>query len=506
MFMTSQRSFRLRCVWLAAALILCADGLGATWAEAAQTVRVVCYNIEADIDGVTTPRSGLYTVLEAIGEQPYAGTAAQPFDVLALEETTGNSATLQPIVDALNAYYGVGTYALVPYQATQYGGPGTGNGPNAMIYNLKTLTLVLQNGAAAVGVAGTAAKSGGNTVYRQVPRYEFQPVDGAAGTNFYVYVCHMKSGSSSTATNANDRTAEAKAIRADAATLPTTASILYMGDFNMDGSAETAYQTLTATGTTAGQGIDPLNYPQDNAISWDQAAYKTLLTESSTSLRYRDDIQFMSANVYSPGGVGLHYVAGSERPFGNNGTTSIGGSTNASKNTSLNTLQGPISASTALSALTTGSDHLPVVADYLVTTPYQAWQYGHFTAAELANDSVSGDLADADGDGVVNLLEYALGLDPEVPAVGGLPTSGVVTVGGNQYLTLAYTQVIAATDLVYTPQVSGDLATWSSGTGNVMTVSTTGNADGVTRSVVVRDATAMGAGARRFLRLMVMKP
>ena len=251
--------------WTAAALLVTWGMLGlSTGAQAAQTVRMVCYNIEADVNGVTTPRAGLYTVLEAIGEQPYAGTAAQPLDLLALEETTSNGAatpspgtgTVGPIVAALNSYYnGAATYALVPYQATEYNNdPTTGDGPNAMVYNTATLTLVYQNGAAAVGVAGTGVKSGGNTVYRQVPRYEFQPVNGAAGTNFYVYVCHMKSGTSSTATNANDRTAEAKAIRADAATLPATANILYMGDFNMDGSAETAYQTLTATSTAAGQG------------------------------------------------------------------------------------------------------------------------------------------------------------------------------------------------------------------------------------------------------------
>ena len=505
------------------AVMLAVGWLAGGAARAAQTVRVVCYNIEADIDGYTTPRGGLYTVLEAIGEQPYAGTSAQPFDLLALEETTSNgtvgtspinsTGTVAPIVAALNAYYnGAATYALVPYQANEYGNdPSTGNGPNAMIYNTKTLTLVYQGGAAAVGVAGTGVKSGSNIVYRQVPRYEFQPVNGAAGTSFYVYVTHMKSGASSTAANANDRTAEAQAIRADAATLPTSASLLYMGDFNMDGSTETAYQTLTASSTAAGQGIDPANYPADYTITWGQAAYKAILTESATSLNYRDDIQFMTPNVYSGTGVGLHYVAGSARPFGNNGTTSIGGSTNTTKNTSLNTLvtpttTTPVTPSQALSALTTGSDHLPLVVDYVAPTPYEAWKSGYFTTAELASPAISGDGADPDGDGVVNLLEYALGLNPRVAGVTGLPTGGKVTTNGSQYLTLTYTQVIAAKDIIYTPQVSGDLATWSAGAGNVVIVSTTNNADGVTQTVVARDATALGSGAPRFLRLLVTRP
>ena len=505
--MTNLHAFyRTRHVCRALVVALMAAVVSVRGVKAAQTVRVVCYNIEDDINGYTTPRDGLYTVLEAIGEQPYAGTAAQPLDLLALEETTSNTATVQPIVDALNAYYGAGTYALVSYQATEYGGPGTGNGPSAMIYNTRTLALVYQNGAAAVGVAGTGVQSGSNIVYRQVPRYEFQPVNGAAGTNFYVYVVHMKSGASSDSTNANDRIAEAQAIRADAATLPANASLLYMGDFNMDGSTETAYQTLTTPSTAAGQGIDPQNYPPDYTITWNKAAYKSILTESATSLNYRDDIQFMTPNVYSGTSVGLHYIAGSERPFGNNGTTSIGGSTNTTKNTSLSTLQGPITASAALSALTTASDHLPVVADYVVPTPYEAWKSGYFTTAELGNAAISGDLADPDGDGVVNLLEYALGLNPRMASVGGLPTSGTVTVSGSQYLMLTYTQVTAATDIVYTPQVSGDLATWSGGTGNVVIVSAANNADGVTQTIVARDATAMGSGVQRFMRLMVTKP
>ena len=170
--------------------------MGSRNAHATPTLRVACYNIEADIDGYTTPRDGLYTVLEAIGEQPYAGTAAQPLDLLALEETTSNgvvgttpsnsTGTVAPIVSALNAYYnGAATYAVVPYQATEYNNdPSTGNGPSAMIYNTTTLTLVYQNGAAAVGVAGTAVKSGGNTVYRQVPRYEFQPRRRRGGHQF----------------------------------------------------------------------------------------------------------------------------------------------------------------------------------------------------------------------------------------------------------------------------------------------------------------------------------
>lgn len=86
-------------------------------------------------------------VLEGIGEEIVAGDPAQPLDILALNETTSNTATVQPIVNALNAFYAYYTnparYAMSSYQATESGGdPSTGNGPNALVYNTNTLQLI----------------------------------------------------------------------------------------------------------------------------------------------------------------------------------------------------------------------------------------------------------------------------------------------------------------------------------------------------------------------------
>ena len=188
-----------------------------------------------------------------------------------------------------------------------------------------------------MGVPGTPNSNGVN---RQVVRYEFEPVGGTAEDIFFIYVSHMKSSSSGDeSVNETDRNNEALLIRQDAATLPATASILYMGDFNIGAPTEAAYGTLTGAGQ--GQAIDPL--------VWSSPTPRALMSESSTDLRYRDDIQFMTANVASDAPVaGLHYLAGSFRVFGNNGTTSIGGSVNSSKNSALDNLVGPITASSAL--------------------------------------------------------------------------------------------------------------------------------------------------------------
>ncbi|HEV3416385.1 MAG TPA: endonuclease/exonuclease/phosphatase family protein, partial [Pirellulales bacterium] len=163
--------------------------LGGTATADAGTFRIVTYNIEADTGGFTAPRSGLYQVLEGIGEELDSGIA-QPVDVVALQETTSNSATVAPIVSNLNAFYnGAAIYAQSPVQGTQNGGASSGNGPNAVVYNTKTLQLV-----ASIGI-GTPQGSG-NGEYRQVMRYQFRPVGGTPANDFYVYVCHMKSSAS----------------------------------------------------------------------------------------------------------------------------------------------------------------------------------------------------------------------------------------------------------------------------------------------------------------------
>ena len=89
-------------------------------------------------------------------------------------------------------------------------------------------------------------------------------------------------------------------------------------------------------------------------------------------------------------------------------------------------------------------------------SPFQAWQTAEF-AADATNESIAGALANPSHDGVPNLHKYAFDLDPHVASTAGLPTAGIA----GDSLTLIYTKVLAATDLVYTPEWSTDLVTWS---------------------------------------------
>ncbi len=130
--------------------------------------------------------------------------------------------------------------------------------------------------------------------------------------------------------------------------------IIYAGDWNINGSSEAAYQTLIAAGT--GQAFDPVN-PAEN---WSGAStFKGIFTESATTLEYRDDLQLVSGPMQNE--YGMQLVPGTYTVLGNNGTTAFKHSVAAAGNTALADLP---NQSAVLSALTTVTDHLPVVADY----------------------------------------------------------------------------------------------------------------------------------------------
>jgi hypothetical protein len=387
--------FVLGCIALGAVL-----DISPVAAAQTRTLRVVTYNIEDDINGATTPLPGLIAppantndvqaggVLEGIGEEILGSDPARPLDILALQETTGNTITIAPIVNGLNSFYNApGMYAMSSYQATESDGDvADGNGPNALVYNTKTLQLLA---SVPVDPPGGTSKLGSSSgEYREVMRYELAPagMTPTATNEFYVYVSHYKSGTSST--DLTDRNGEARIIRNDEATnLPANARVLYVGDYNITTSGEASYQTILSNtapnGIYQGQGIDPLNVTDATNINWGISTTATNIlameTDSPTDLRYRDDLQVMTTNVYFGVAGGLALVPGTYHVFGNNGTTPYYGSVNSGSNTALNgdlASGAPISAAQLYLDLTKASDHLPVVADYTIpiTVPAPVFQ------------------------------------------------------------------------------------------------------------------------------------
>ncbi len=152
----------------------------------------------------------------------------------------------------------------------------------------------------------------------------------------------------------------------------------------------------------------------------------------------------------------------------------------------------------------TGANKLVVYS--LLGTPYQIWRQQNFTTAELTNSAISGDFADPDGDGIPNLMEYALGLNPKVASVNGLPVVGLQNVGGTNYLAVTYKQVLFATDISYTVQVSGDLMTWNFGAGyTLQSGPAIDNGDG-TETVTFQDVVPADGTLARFIRLEISHP
>ena len=157
-------------------------------------------------------------------------------------------------------------------------------------------------------------------------------------------------------------------------------------------------------------------------------------------------------------------------------------------------LAAPINASVIL-----GAQQQTVVT---LQACFASWQALKFSVAERANQAISGPTADPDGDGVNNLLEYAFGFEPKTANSAAQPVVGTVTIGGLDYLTLAYRRLVPASpDLTYTPQATGDLA----GVWDATPVPLSGpvaNGDG-TETVTYRDATPFTGATKRFLRLKV---
>ena len=127
--------------------------------------------------------------------------------------------------------------------------------------------------------------------------------------------------------------------------------------------------------------------------------------------------------------------------------------------------------------------------------PVDQWRFEKFTAVELADPSISGDLADPEGDGIVNLAEYGLRLEPKIAELTGLP---VVTMEGG-LLQMKYTRVKSAVDISYLPEVTENLDTYESDPDVLETIDVADH--GETEEITVRAAAPVEP--RQFLRLKI---
>lgn len=135
-----------------------------------------------------------------------------------------------------------------------------------------------------------------------------------------------------------------------------------------------------------------------------------------------------------------------------------------------------------------------IVRAVLAPNDLDTWRRSHFSAAELANPALSGPDASPAGDGIPNLMKYALGLPPKIRA----SASTQIARSGTTWV-MTYQRPADRPDLQYRVEAS-DLggSAWSTAG-----VSHTRIAAGPTDTW---QASVAGTQSRRFLRLVVNRP
>jgi len=127
------------------------------------------------------------------------------------------------------------------------------------------------------------------------------------------------------------------------------------------------------------------------------------------------------------------------------------------------------------------------------------WIAGYFPGGTTAQTAP---MADPDGDGLDNILEYGLGRAPDLAEPA--PAPAVVTDGGDQYLALTFRRAVGVD---VTAEISSDLATWSSATADIVQVgAAVPDATGLYETVTFRSTATTAAKARQFLRVRVTAP
>jgi hypothetical protein len=146
---------------------------------------------------------------------------------------------------------------------------------------------------------------------------------------------------------------------------------------------------------------------------------------------------------------------------------------------------------------------LPVVVSPN-TNVYEDWIALAFPAA--TNDAIIDMFADPEADGVQNLMEFALGMNPSVldavhagPGTPGLPHGFLLNLNGTNFLAISVRRPIGRLAIAYGSEVSSNMLQWTSGLPFGAAVP---NGDG-TEQVIFTDTIPSTASPIRVMRLKV---
>jgi len=134
-------------------------------------------------------------------------------------------------------------------------------------------------------------------------------------------------------------------------------------------------------------------------------------------------------------------------------------------------------------------------------SPLNNWRLQYF-GINATNFAVAGDSANPAGDGISNLIKYALGLNPTNAVRGTLFSFGV---DRNGYFAISYTRPDPAPmDVSYRVSSSENLLAWCTNSSCVLTSSITINTNG-TATVTTEGDTPVQSSSNAFLRLEVFR-
>ncbi len=150
----------------------------------------------------------------------------------------------------------------------------------------------------------------------------------------------------------------------------------------------------------------------------------------------------------------------------------------------------------------TGSNQILFFLDPLPGLRHDHWLATHFTPAEIEAGAITGDLGDADNDGLSNLLERALGLNPRIAFQTTNNATPTAEVGEDNRLYFSYRRLRPPRDVEYAPKLSTTLQpdSWDPAVLETFNVETI---DSEFEQVTVRTISPLPAQDRAFIRLEV---
>jgi len=241
------------------------------------------------------------------------------------------------------------------------------------------------------------------------------------------------------------------------------------------------------TSPTAGAGAGVLQWNKTNWLITAYAATAPVIVSDPQSQTVQTN-QSATFVVVASGSLPLGY----QWYFNTN--TPLNGATNSvfTLPSSQTTDAGTYSVIVTNTAGSATSQVATLTVNLSMVTGFAAWQQTNFTSGQLADTSISGPDATPAGDGVPNLVKYALG----IPPFTSQPLFAFSMQGGEGVL--AYNRPASVLDVLYRLEVSTDLMAWTTN-GVVQTVV------GTTNGLQEWQGTFSGpASNNRFFRLKLI--